>query len=722
MTNKKPLPELLAPAGSYESLRAALAAGADAVYFGHSAFSNRMRAKNFTDDGIREAIKLCHDCGAAAHITVNTRVRDREEGELMALVDLLYGGAPETRPDALIVADFGVAALIKKAYPDAVLHASTQTSLSSPADCEVLRELGFSRLVIPRELSAREIGDLVKHAAPTEIEMFIHGAHCVSLSGQCLMSFVQGGRSGNRGECAQPCRLPFSTDEDQTERDRLSLADMCLAGRVTEVIDSGVASLKIEGRLKSPAYVYGVTKIYRRLLDEGRNATRAEENELRSLFYRGFSDGYFAGKYRDMSSVRVSGTAEKAASAALSETITANLKKRTRDNRAKKPEGELQLSAKFSLRENAPARLTLNYGEISATATGETPSKATGRPITADAAAKNLTKFGGTEFSLPAENIEFDMGEELWIPVSSINALRRDALSALLMKLAESAVKIAEKAEKTAVSYIIPKANGTELVAEIANPGKFGADPTTSARLAEQFDRIYVPTGEIEQTVSLNFGDRLCASLPVITPDDREVCSTLVKLKDLGISRVLCHTVGQVRLVQKNNMIADMSFRGNITSTAALRSYLDLGCASVTLSPELPAGAVKNLGKDIDTPSSVGCIAYGRFPVMTTARCLICSGRCNKGNVGGRTKNARPHSCSSELVDRLGERFPVIAEDNCVNVIYNSTPIWMGDRLGQIKRAGGSHFHFIFTTETADEAIAIADKYSRGEWSEGRRL
>lgn len=724
MTNKKPLPELLAPAGSYESLRAALAAGADAVYFGHSAFSNRMRAKNFTDDGIREAIKLCHDCGAAAHITVNTRVRDREEQELLALVDLLYSGAPETRPDALIVADFGVAALIKKAYPEAVLHASTQTSLSSPADCRVLRELGFSRLVVPRELSAKEIGNLVKNAAPTEIEMFIHGAHCVSLSGQCLMSYVQGGRSGNRGECAQPCRLPFATSSDSTCGDRLSLADMCLAGRVVDVIDSGVSSLKIEGRLKSPTYVYGVTRIYRKLLDEGRNATRAEEEELRSLFYRGFTDGYFAGKYRDMASVRVSGTAEKATAAALSETITANLKKRIADNRGKKPEGDLKrLSAKFTLRENSPAELTLYFGEVCGSATGETPTPATGRPITADAAAKNLTKFGGTGFILAPSDIEFSIGEDLWLPISSINSLRRNALENLEAALADKPDTTVENREITSRAFAYPKANGQEWVAEIASLREFEADLASSAKLADRFDRIYVPASEIEAAAKLSFGDKLSASLPVITPSDEAVISTLVKLKKHGINRVLCHTVGQVRLVQKNNMIPDMSHRANITSTAALRAYLDLGPASVTLSPELPAGAMKNLGKDIPTPASVGCIAYGKFPVMTTARCLICGGKCKKGNVGGRFEGAVPHSCKTELIDRMGEGFPVIAEDNCVNIIYNSTPIWMGDRLGQITRHDGrGHLFFIFTTETAREAIEIADKYSRGQWSEGRRI
>ncbi|MBO4932591.1 MAG: U32 family peptidase, partial [Clostridia bacterium] len=209
-TRKPDLPELLAPAGSVDSLRAALAAGADAVYFGGTSFSNRMRAKNFGDSELTDAIRLCHSVGAAAHITVNTRVRDREMDEILRLADtLLNVGDPDASPDALIVADFGIAREIHRRYPEIALHASTQTSFASPADCRMLAEMGFTRLVIPRELSRAEIRRLCEQS-PLEIEMFIHGAHCVSCSGQCLMSYTMGGRSGNRGECAQPCRLPFS--------------------------------------------------------------------------------------------------------------------------------------------------------------------------------------------------------------------------------------------------------------------------------------------------------------------------------------------------------------------------------------------------------------------------------------------------------------------------------------------------------------------------------
>ncbi|MBR5252389.1 MAG: U32 family peptidase [Clostridia bacterium] len=718
MTDKLPLPELLSPAGSEESLRAALAGGADAVYFGHSAFSNRMRAKNFTDDTIRDAIKLCHDCGAAAHITVNTRVRDRENDEILRLLEILLGGEADSRADAIIVADLGIARLIKERYPHATLHASTQTSLMSPSDCATLAELGFSRLVIPREMSFSEISSLVKQASPVEIEMFIHGAHCVSLSGQCLMSFAQGGRSGNRGECAQPCRLPFTCGGSCS--DRLSLADMCLGGRITDVIASGVASLKIEGRLKSPSYVYGVTSVYRRLLDERRNATPRDIRELEALFTRGFTDGYFAHRYGRMSSSRVSGTAE-GGSSTISQTVSAALKQRIANHREKsKTEGKLPISAEFTISHGAPSSLTLTLGEKSVTVLGEVPSVAEGRPLTSEGAAKNLTKMGSTPYSLSENNIIFNIEDNLWMPASAINSLRRDATDALL---ALSAADVDTFVGMTPKESTLPLPSKTEWVAEFADLSEMDS---SAAQIPSLLDRIIVPAAQVDLAAKLFGGTgKICPSLPVFTPDDEAVIELIGKLKSIGATRILCHTIGQVRLVREAGLHADMSFRANITSECALSVYRDLGCASVTLSPELPGGAMKNLGKSVGG-ISIGCIAYGKFPVMTTARCLISDGRCKKGNFGGRIstgENVKEHSCRTYFTDRMGQDFPVIGQADCTNVIYNSTPIWMGDRLSEIERHDKrGHLIFMFTDEAADEVIDVLNRYARGEKSAGRRV
>ncbi|MBR5314755.1 MAG: U32 family peptidase, partial [Clostridia bacterium] len=282
----KKLPELLAPVGSEETLGAAIKAGADAVYLGGKLYNARMNAKNFDSDGIKRAVELCHSNGVRLYITLNTLIYDRNFKDALKYAEELY----KSGVDALITADVGLSRTIKKELPDFELHASTQMTGHNVAAAEYLAEMGFSRMVCAREMSKNDINELVKKS-PIEIEMFIHGAMCVCQSGQCLMSSFIGNRSGNRGECAQPCRLPYNNGYP------ISLKDMCLANHVKELIDMGVASLKIEGRMKSPSYVYSVVSTYRKLLDENRNATPKEIEKLASVFSRGgFSDGYFVGK------------------------------------------------------------------------------------------------------------------------------------------------------------------------------------------------------------------------------------------------------------------------------------------------------------------------------------------------------------------------------------------------------------------------------------------
>ncbi|MBQ8911840.1 MAG: U32 family peptidase, partial [Clostridia bacterium] len=280
---KRNLHELLSPAGSPEALRAALLAGAAAVSLGGTLFNARMNARNFDRPAIIKAVKDCHERGVRLYVTQNTLVVDRQMKDALEFAGFLY----EAGVDALIVADLGLALEIKKRFPDFPLHASTQMSGHNVKAAEFLKELGFERMVCARELSGENIRTLCK-SSPIEIEAFVHGALCVSHSGQCLFSSIVGGRSGNRGECAQPCRLPYNGKYP------LSLKDNCLAGHVKELIDMGVASLKIEGRMKSPEYVYSVVSAYRGLLDEQRDATAEEIRRLADVFSRdGFTDGYF---------------------------------------------------------------------------------------------------------------------------------------------------------------------------------------------------------------------------------------------------------------------------------------------------------------------------------------------------------------------------------------------------------------------------------------------
>lgn len=283
---RKGKPEILSPAGNFEVLKAAVYAGADAVYIGGTQFNARMNAKNFDRQTIKEAVEFCHQRGVKLYVTLNTLIYDRQMKDALEFAGFLY----KTGVDALIVADLGLASLIRESYPDVRLHASTQCSGHNSDAAKFLANLGFSRMVCARELSEENIRLLTKNS-PIEIEAFVHGALCVSQSGQCLMSSLIGGRSGNRGECAQPCRLPYNG------RYPLSLKDNCLAAHVTKLIEMGVSALKIEGRMKSADYVYSVVSLYRRLVDDSRNATAGEINDLMAVFSRqGFTDGYFTGR------------------------------------------------------------------------------------------------------------------------------------------------------------------------------------------------------------------------------------------------------------------------------------------------------------------------------------------------------------------------------------------------------------------------------------------
>lgn len=740
------LPELLAPAGSPESLRAALAAGADAVYFGGTSFSNRMRARNFVDSELTDAVKTCHSVGAAAHITVNIRLRDREFDSMLRFVDCLASSGEDSIPDALIIADLGVAAEIHKRFPELTLHASTQTSMATLSDAEFLRDFGFSRLVVPREMSYEEISALCRKS-PVEIEMFIHGAHCVSYSGQCLMSYVMGGRSGNRGECAGPCRLPFAVREVKSQAElgggkqgftanksdsALSLADMCLAGRMTDVIASGVSSLKIEGRLKPAQYVYGVTQIYRRLLDERRNAYPSEVKALSDLFTRGFTDGYYLHNYTSMASKTVGGAqsgnddgqTDKAKSAEIERAFNARLRGSTGESE------KLPIAAhvKITADEVGMTMTVLSGDGITARVTGELPQTATGQPIDEGYIARYVMKLGDTKYSLSPENLTTELGDGLWYSASAVNKLRRDAAAELDRMLLENAENDEDTAEKTTIKHDIAPYD-VKIEPGSADKPLMTAEITAGWSIRElngeelrSLDTLYVPAHLYEACVKYQPYTEIAAVLPPMVFDRNALRLTLENLGKSGCRRVLCHMPGEITEVIRLGLTADISFRANITNSAAVAVYREMGCDRVYVSPELNCSAAGAL--------CGGAIVYGRLPLMTLGRCTVCGGKCKRGGVGGRELKmdnyatlAKSYSfpCMADLADRRGERFPVLGERSvdCVNVVYNSRPTWMADRPEEMKKL--AICHFLFTTEDSAEVVRVLDDYRNCVSREGVR-
>lgn len=404
--------EILAPCGGTESLIAAVNSGANAVYLGETTFSARRNAENFTPEQLKEAVRLCHLSGVKVHVALNTLVFDTELDKLEKTVEMIA----DCGVDAVIVQDFGVAKTIKK-IADIPLHASTQMTVTSVSGAEMAKEAGFSRVVLAREMSLKEIERVVK-SVDIETEIFVHGAICVCLSGQCYMSAMLGGRSGNRGLCAQPCRLNFTCDKRENV---LSLKDLSLVSHLREIEKIGVASVKIEGRMKRPEYVAAAVTACRKALA---GETPDMEN-LRAVFSRsGFTDSYYNGTFEKMQGVRTKEDVV-AAPKAINE-----LKQLYKDVYKRY---SVDISAE--IHDGQPSECTAECGGISVTVTGDVPQQAINKPSTAEDIAARLSKLGGTVFE--PGNVTCNIDSGLILSASAVNSLRRDVIEKLSEKIIE---------------------------------------------------------------------------------------------------------------------------------------------------------------------------------------------------------------------------------------------------------------------------------------------
>ena len=652
------LPELLAPAGDMECLFAAVAAGADAVYVGGRAFGARAYAKNFDIDELRLAAEYCHLHGTKLYVTVNTLIYDKEMHELSDFAADLY----RIGVDAVIVADLGAIREIKRRVPGLEIHASTQMSVHNTDGAIAAARLGCTRVVVARELSYDDAVS-VTEGSPIETEIFLHGALCVCHSGQCLMSSLVGGRSGNRGECAQPCRLPYNSGYP------LSLSDLSLAKWIPELIKSGVASLKIEGRMKSPEYVYTATKIYRRLLDENRRATDAEMRELRAVFSRGeFTDGYFKkDKFSRMTGVR--SEADKSISREL------------------KVEGlgpiRVPVKARVKIKLGEPSEMTLYGIGREARVFGAAAGAAINRPLDADEVKKRLSKMGATHLSLDTSDIELILDSGVNLSPGDINALRRAAAEAFASTERELLDRgfIPENMTRDSTSYY--------KTAQFYRTAEYLSFAKRHPNEAD-FDVVFLPLSDFSGRANGVFLP------PVIFDSEREgIASALLTARERGAVYALVGNIGHIELARRAGLIPIGDFRLNVTNGYTKAEYRALGVESFILSPELTLPMARDIGG--------GEIVYGRIPLMITERCFI------KENFGCEDRDG------AYLEDRTGARFPIICEAGHRNLILNSRPTYMGDRKRELADAKISHGHFLFTTESASEIYKVVSAYKAGE-------
>ena len=639
--------EILAPAGDFSALVGAISAGCDAVYLGADAFNARMRAKNFTLENIKEAFDLIHAHGKRAYVTLNTAIYERELGAALEKIVQLHNlGA-----DAFIVADFGVMAEIKQKYPEIEVHASTQASVHNLEGASLLsRELGVKRVVLARELDKKNIAHVSKNA-PCETEIFVHGAHCMSQSGQCLFSYALGGRSGNRGECAQPCRLPYSLNGKSSYP--LSLKDMSLAPKINELLSLGAASLKIEGRMKGEEYVYGTVRTYRRLIDEKRNANKAEIATLGSLFSRqGFTSGYYDAKINSsMLGVRTDDDKQKTSD---NETVVPPLEK-----------VKISLYARLKIGEQAYLKAEAN-GKI-VEVYGETVEKAVNAPMARDEIVKRLSKLGTTPYE--AEKVEVDSDDGIMMRVSALNDLRRRAISEILTS--NSALKIQKYEARPIKKQSILK---TALF----------LDEKQIPKNADYFDVVFLPLE--------NYSGRANGVWlpPVIFDSELAGAEALLtQAKNDGAKWALISNVGQIELAKRYGFKLAFDYRFNVFNRPCVDFLQNQGADCVILSPELSLAQLR------DFPT-LSVIAYGKLPLMTTHKCIL------KDTYGC-------DKCQGYMKDRQGASFYVKGIKNGHrNVIFNSVPIYMADRQSDI---GAHSFHFIFSDESRAECEKIIEAY-----------
>lgn len=653
--------EILAPAGSLESLKAAVNCGADAVYIGGKQFSARQNAANFDNAELKQATDLCHLHNIKIYLTVNTIIFDNQVNEFAEFIK----NAANAGIDAFIVQDFGAAEIIRNIVPDANIHGSTQMTIHSVKGAQLLKELGFKRVVISRELTEKQIQEIC--STEIETEVFVHGALCMCMSGQCYLSSLIGQRSANRGFCAQPCRLPYSVYKNP-QFNGLSLKDLSLVNHLQKLSDIGVFSLKIEGRMKRPEYVAAAICACRQSL----NGQTPDMALLRSIFSRsGFTDGYFTGKFSNMF-----GSREKEDVIAAKDILPDIRKKYSHEKKS----GKLDFYAE--IKKDNPVKLTVSDDCDSVTVTGEIPETAIKKPIDFTYLERQLSKLGGTIYKFG--NLSADIDDGLSLSAKTINALRRNAVEALNLKSIKR-----NTPEYICVPLDIDPENKIESLKEIrvriSNQNQLDA--------VSEADRIIIPTNVFLNNRYENIS-KIIIEPPRFIYNEAEIFGVLKKCKSLGAEHLMCSNPAYIKIGKELGFKLHGDFGLNTANSYSLNFLKKMNFEDTVLSFEMKLKQISSLRKAIST----GIIAYGYLPVMLTKNCPI------KNEVGC-------EKCKKIIFDRTGRANKIVCHGNYTEIL-NAQSLYLADRLEDLKNI--SFITLYFTDEGPDEIKKIIDEYRFG--------
>ncbi len=660
-------PEILAPAGSMEALLAAVRCGADAVYVGGTAYSARSSAANFDLEQLAEGVRLCHLYGAKLYLAVNTLLTDKEFPEFLEFIR----SAADCGIDACIVQDLGVLESIRRMLPEMPLHASTQMSIHTPEGARQAAALGCDRVVAAREMSARDLEALC--ALPIEVEVFVHGALCMSVSGQCAFSALIGGRSANRGRCAQACRLPWKTPQGQNPA-ALSLKDLSLVSHVEALRRIGVTSFKIEGRMKRPEYVAAAVTALRMALV----GQQPDMETLQAVFTRsGFTDGYFTGSRKAMFGYRRK--EDVVAAQKVLQGLQATYQKPRKAD-----------AIRFTLRLQAqqPAVLTAADGEgNTVTVIGENPEPALRRPLDRETAAKHLQKLGDTIFS-PGQVILENDGN-LTLSAAQCNALRRAAVDALYARRME----LWQPRYTAHPTWTLPVAVRPESPASPAL--RLHVRDAAQLNTAMRCDAIICVPLQLAAQCAPDLSIWLEA--PRIIADEAAYAKQLAALYQAGFRHILCHNLADVRIGGTIGYTLHGGYGLNVTNRRTALSLQAQGLADVTGSYELRLSQLQALGTDMPC----GGYVYGRFPMMLLRLCPI------KAQDG-----CRHGQCY--MTDRTGQQFPLLCS-GAYTELCNARILWLADKTAQLR--GLDYWDLYFTTESPAMLLRVVDAY-KGSWTE----